>query len=272
MTRIIVNRNRDDIDVSDRINRIRLRRLLQQVQDVKGYSDDQLSTLAGYKEKWLSSLWARKSWRLATVQHVARTLGYRLVFNVAIDLSDVGLTVEDLAVEDLQSLYTDPAKQDEAARIELTALGARIREAVGLTPPQLGKRLNMEGHKISIFESGEKPYYLLVTAQRYFRALGGELQFSLVDDEGNVLRPTADEDSEAIVAKTWKGTGEQVRVNIFAGHVFLWNSLTPSNVVSFPVPVWRQFVKQLGGTSIDGLRRLDFDELGDQSDDDFDSE
>ena len=104
------------------------------------------------------------------------------------------------------------------------------------------------------------------------RALGGELQFSLVDDEGNVLRPTADEDSEAIVAKTWKGTGEQVRVNIFAGHVFLWNSLTPSNVVSFPVPVWRQFVKQLGGTSIDGLRRLDFDELGDQSDDDFDSE
>lgn len=261
MTRVIVNRNRDDIDVRDRINRIRLRRLLQHVQDMKGYSDEEVSTMAGYGEKWLSSLWARKSWRLASVQHVARTLGYRLGFHVDIELP-VGA---DLTVDDIQSLYVEPADIDSAARIELSALGARVREALGVTPVELGKRLHMEGNKIVTWESGEKPYYLLVTAQRYFRALGGELQFHLVDNDGNKLHPEADEESETIINNTWKGTGEEVRLNAFAGHVFLWNSITPSNVVSFPVHVWQRFVAQL---SAEAARKLSNPGL---DDDDLDS-
>jgi hypothetical protein len=242
MTRIVVNRNKDDLHVEDKLNRLRLRRFLQQRQANLSLSDRDLSHAAGHGKDWASNIWRRDSWRCATMQHIARLLGYELTFNVAIE-ADVAPPAGATNYEIYQN-NPDLSKRDEATRIDLALLGARCREAIGITPYQLGRRLNMDGSKVVTWESGDTPYYMLVTAQRYFRALGGTLIFVLVAEDGTTVTPPAT-DADNLITAHWQPAVSLEQVNIVESddRTLVWNSAQPSNVVSFTAQAWKLWLE-----------------------------
>lgn len=232
-----IDRNLGDLDLNDRLIRLRMRDWLREERDRQGLHDKSLSERVGHNSSWSLGLLKSDMWRAATLQKIVRALGYRLTFNVDIDIVPV-----PSGVPSMMSVYenhANPERREEAARIDLCTLGARLRQARGIDETVLGRRVGQTGTQVRTFESGDKPYYMLVTAQRYFRALGGELRLVIVGDDGIPF--------EAPPGRWPDAADTTVRVAEGDGRVLLWNTHTPGNVVSFPETAWRMWLEQQRG-------------------------
>lgn len=175
-------RNMDDIHPADYNNREALRRWLVAEKHRQCTNDRLVSERVGHQSSWSHGIVNGTSWRAASIQKMVRALGYRLTFNV-----DPG---EGVILPDADPIWQatfntyqnseNLDRREEADRIALSLLVGRLRAARGLTAREVGLRLNCEGKTVLAFEAGEKPGYLMVTAQRFFRALDAELKFVIV--------------------------------------------------------------------------------------------
>ena len=244
MTKKTINRNMDDLHVDDQLNRLRLQDWMREEQERQGILDRELAARVGHHSSWAHGTISTSTWRAATLQKMIRALGYRLTFNVKIDVKPEPIEKTPYNPEGLSNAekYANSPKIDnreEADRVDLCDLGRRLREASKLTPAMLGHRLRQESKSVTAFESGEKPYYLLVTAQRYFRALGGELKLVIVKQEDNGQQRVF----EAPEGRWPSVMGDVVNVAELPDRTMIWNSNSPHIVVSFPAAAWKAWLK-----------------------------
>lgn len=241
MKRVVVNKNREDIHVDDKINRVRLIRYLRDTQDELGISDRDLSARVGHGPNWSASLYRQNSWRMATLQELVRAFG--LTLHLEVNSKVPPIPAEGPTFSELYAANPNPARREEAARIDLMVLFGRLRKALDLSAAEVGRRMGVEGGKVTEWETGETPYFLVVTAQRYFRALGAELTFVLEDENGKrfAAPPTM---TDTIVAASWEAErcAETVKVVRSDTLVKVWNSRNPRHVATFPVEVWDAWV------------------------------
>lgn len=233
MTYTHINRNTDDLHLGDKLVRLRLRDWMRAQQREQGINDRLLAARVGHNSSWSHGILSTTSWRMATVQKMVRALRFGLTFNV--DTAGVKLPPpEGALLSDIYANNPDPDKREEAGRIDLCGLGRRYREALGLSPAQLGHRLGQEGKSVIAFETGDKPYYLLVTAQRYFRALGGMLVPVLTTIDGEPMAlPEGEWVSELL---------DTVAVTETRDRVLVWNTAKPEAVVSFSAMAWTRWM------------------------------
>ena len=244
MTTGIINRNVTDLHIDDQLNRLRLRDWMKEEQQRQGLLDRELAARVGHHSSWAHGAMESTSWRVATLQKMVRALGFTLTFNVKIDVKPEPIAKTPFNPDGLSNVEkyassTNPERHEEAARVDLCELGERLRVASNLTPAMLGHRLNQEGKSVTAFESGEKPYYLLVTAQRYFRALGGELKLVLVKQEASGQQRVF----EAPEGRWPSVVGDVVNIVQLADRTMVWNSNSPHIVVSFPALAWKAWLK-----------------------------
>lgn len=238
-----IDRNLGDLHLNDRLNRLRLRDWMREEQKRQGVHDKALSERVGHNSSWSLGILRSDTWRAATLQKIVRALGYRLTFNVDIDIVPVPATSPSMM--SVYANHANPERREEADRIDLCTLGARLREARGMDATEVGRIVNQTGSQVRSFESGDKPYYMLVTAQRYFRAIGGELKLVLAAQLGS--DGGYDVPFEAPEGR-WPDTADTtVRVAEGDGRVLMWNAHTPGNVVSFPETAFRMWLEQQRG-------------------------
>lgn len=228
-----INRNTEDLHVNDRLNRMRLLDWMVAERDRQGINDRILAGRVGHNSTWAHGILTSDQWRVATLQKMVRALGYRLTFNVAIDVAPALSTTPTMA--DIYASSPLVERREEADRVDLCTLGGRLREALGWPPHALGNLIGQEGKQVITFESGDKSLYLLVSAQRYFRALGGELRMVIVPETGDPF--------EAPVGRWVPVEDTAVRVSEVDGRVFVWNAGTAGIVASFSAAEWLMWME-----------------------------
>jgi transcriptional regulator with XRE-family HTH domain len=238
MTATQINRNVDDLHPEDNLNRLRLRDWMLEEQKRQNLNDKEIAARVGHHSSWTHKVLSTTTWRVATVQKMLRALGYTLTFNLKID----NIVVPPSATVPLTEIYAnnpDVEQREEAARRDLCDYGRRYREALGLNHQQLGKRLRCEGATVLTWETGDQPFYLLVTAQRFFRALGGELKLVITKMEDNGTQRIF----EAPEGR-WPSTIDDL-INIvqLPDRTLIWNSNKAETVVSFPADAWKAWLK-----------------------------
>lgn len=229
-----INRNLDDLHPDDYLNRQRLRDWMEEERDRQGVTNRELSARLGHNAGWAYGIIRGDGmWRVASMQRLVRALGYTLHFNVT--ASNIIIPPrEDLSVSEICA-GLDAEKREEAARMDLGDLGRRYREARKISSAVLGRMLNQEGESVRAFESGDKPYYLCVTAQRFFRALGGELKFTIEAADGTLF--------EAPEGRWLSTDGSEVNIVEMEDRTLVWNTKSPETVVSFPSHAWKEWIK-----------------------------
>lgn len=233
MTKPKINRNIDDLHVDDYLNRQRLRDWFEEERDRQGLTNRELAARVDHNTGWAYGIITGGGmWRAASMQRMAHALGYTLHFNVV--ASNVVIAPrEDVSTSEICAGLGAP-QREEAARMDLGDLGRRYREARKISSAQLGKLLSQEGESVRAFESGDKPYYLIVTAQRFFRALGGELRFTLEAADGALF--------EAPEGR-WPSRGSsEVNIVELPDRTLVWNTKNPETVVSFPRTAWKEWI------------------------------
>lgn len=241
-----INTNQDDLHPDDQAARVWLRDFLVSQRDERRLLNKDIAARVGHSDGWAYTIFATTTWKLETIQLMARAMGYRLGFVTEWEGAQVtpqGIPVRAEAWEQAYSRYIkspNPQRRDEAERVDLCDFGRRVREAQGLTANQLGYRLNMAGARVRDWETGERPGYMLVTAQRYFRALGGALLPQLHDPAGIGGPPLC-----FIPPKRKPVTGI-VRIQEFDDRTLVWNTEEPATVVSFPADEWRAWILEAG--------------------------
>lgn len=243
-----INTNLTDLHPDDQAARVWLRDFLVARRDEEGLLNREIAARVGHSDGWAYNILATTSWKLETIQLLARALGYRLGFTtewIGAELTLQGVTAREEMWETAYSRYIrspNPARRDEAERIDLCDWGRRCREAQGLSPTLLGYRLGMEGKSVRAWENGERPGYMLVTAQRYFRALGGQLVPTLAFIEADGEEPKL----ATFVPPKPRAAGTSVRIQEFEDRTVVWNADAPQTVVSFPAEEWRQWILEAG--------------------------
>lgn len=239
-----IDRNINDLHIEDQLNRLRIQDWMIEEQKRQGILDRELAERVGHHSSWSSGIMKTSGWRVATLQKMIRALGYELTFNVKIDVDPVPIAPSPMnpeAITYAEKYANSPSvsNREEALRVDLCVLGERLRIASRLTPAMLGHRLNQEGKSVTAFESGEKPYYLLVTAQRYFRALGGELKLVIIKKEENGQQRIF----EAPDGRWPSDVQNIVNVVEAKDRTMVWSSSNPDNVISFPAAAWKAWLK-----------------------------
>jgi hypothetical protein len=244
VTATMINRNISDLHTDDYLNRLRMQDWLREEQKRQGISDKELSSRVGHHSSWSHGVMESNMWRVATLQKAVRALGYELKFNVKIDvkpgpIEKTPYNPKGLSNAEKYANSPNLSHREEADRVDLTDLGRRLREASNLTPAMLGHRLRCDGSTVTAWESGEKPFYLLVTAQRFFRALGGELKMVITKIEDNGTQRIF----EAPEGRWPSATEDVVNIVQLPQHTMIWNSNAPETVVSFPAAAWKAWLK-----------------------------
>lgn len=242
-----INTNLDDLHPDDRAARVWISNNLLAARVRQGLLNRDVAARVGRTDGWAHKFFATLNWRLETAQTMARALGYRLTFTVV--WPDGQLTAHvaarSEAWEAAWSRFTrspNPERREEAERVDLCDFARRVREAQGLGATALGHRLNMSGFSVKAWESGERPGYLLVTAQRFFRALGGQLVPVLGSDEipdGLIVGPMT-------FASPDPATGGRVMIVENSDRTLVWNTDEPATVVSFPAATWNAWIQEAG--------------------------
>lgn len=232
-----INRNVDDLHTDDRLNRLRVRDWMVAERDRQGINDRILAGRVGHNSTWARGVLTTDTWRVATLQKIMRALGYKVTFNVDIDIVPALSTEPTMA--EVYASSANVERQEEAMRVDLCTLGARLRTARGWSAGAVGSLIGQDAGQVATFESGDKPFYLLVSAQRYFRALGGELKIVVVPPTGDPF--------EAPVGRWLPSEQTTVRVVEADGRVFVWNSGTAGMVSSFDAAEWRVWLETQRG-------------------------
>lgn len=221
-----INRNDNDLHPEDYLNRLRLRDWLKAEMQRQGVGTRELAARVGHNSSWAHGVMQTVKWRGYNIQKMVRALGYRLIFEVDIDVEPAPTFLPSFSA--MYANHPDLTQLDEAVRLDLGVLAGRLREALKLTPAAVGRRLRCEGGTVRAFEGGDRPQWLLVTAQRHIRALGGTLRLLILDPgTGEVFEAPKD---------TWPSTGTtDVNVVQSGDRVLVWNAKTPETVASFGV-------------------------------------
>lgn len=229
-----INRNLDDLHPDDRLNRLRLRDWMQEEMRVQGVGNRELAARVRKAAGWSYGITTGLNWRAASLQELVRALGYTLHLEPRVAHVIVPPRTS-VALSEVYAGHRDPSQRDEAARRDLGDYARRLREVQNLTSAMLAKRLNSGGDVVRIFEEGDRPYFLLVTAQRHFRALGAELSLVLEGEDGVRFEPPVGR---------WDGAGVcEVNIIELEDRTLVWNSRQPETVVSFPADVWKLWLE-----------------------------
>lgn len=208
MGRTVIHTNHDDLHVADSNHREQLRITLRKLAKAKGGNLVAFSKAAGHQHGWASHALNRTTWRMASLQEVIRACGLTPHFKINYvgqlpEPSEATLSTRE-TYEGSPKLAT-PANLDALSRLELIDVGRQLREQLGLEPHEVARRLTMAASKLIEWETSERDYYMMVTVQRYFRALGTPLEVQLIDPEtGQPIEllplPTATSDGYAQLA------------------------------------------------------------------------
>lgn len=166
MTRTPTDLHPDDLAARDRLA-VQLRALRVDA----GLTQKQLGERLGVTKDNVSMAELAREWRVASVQQRARALGYRLTLTIE------GLTVPDdgdlLAAVYAAQRPTDPAAADRLLLRTVVNDLARIRRH-RMAAEFMGRLMRRSESSVFLFER-QPDGVLLVTAQRFTRALGGVL-------------------------------------------------------------------------------------------------
>lgn len=238
-TRRVLNRTWTDLHPHDGANRVAWRDHLHAAATAAGLTEPQLSMAVGYQPGWARSFWSQTSWRLSTMQVMARAVGFRM--EVYIETAGVKLAREAPEWDALRALFPPGTRRgDEVERQWLADAGHRLRVAMGVGRAELGHVLSMSSTRVRDWEDGDAADYLFLTAQRFFRGLGRALYPLLVDDRGRLIAPVglmrlgAQDRSEGVDAVR-VAEGDPVRV---------WNSAQSDTFVEFPAEVWQTWLRR----------------------------
>lgn len=160
-----------DLHPDDRAARLALRDELIKARQAQHLTQADVARRLGVRENTIGALELGESWRMSRIQRLAWAARRRIVFRVA----------------DLDGAFTEgidlfrPADAEKADVWDQAALiddmvSARI--AARVTQIELGRRLGIAGKVVSTIER-HKSGLLLITPQRYLRALGGRLDISV---------------------------------------------------------------------------------------------
>lgn len=231
-----IDRNTSDLHVNDKLIRLRMHDWLVAERDRQGLGNRELSQRVGHHTSWAHCFLKSTMWRTATLQKIVRGLGYTLTFEVDTFGQLVIPPPNGPQLRDVYASHPDMEQREEAARVDLGDIGRRYRVGLGWTQGKLARLLNQETKTVEAFESGATPQFLLVTAQRFFRALGGELKLVLVPADGDPFEPPSE---------FWDATAmAEVQVAEFDGRVLVWNANAPHVTTSFPVDAWRGWLRR----------------------------
>lgn len=183
--RIVFHRNWADLHPDDGETRAELRKWMRNEMTRQGLGELAMSLKAGHRRGWARSVFEATSWRLATVQHFCATLGYELEFHAAWQYGE-GMADEPPELLAALEIYR-PGSPGRASlqRQRLADYGRRLREAKGISVPELASRLSMTPTHLRDWEECDRDDYLVLTAQRYFRALGNPLRLILCHESGS---------------------------------------------------------------------------------------
>lgn len=230
-----IDRNLTDLDVNDKLIRLRMQDWLLAERERQGVGNREIGQRVGHHTSWAHCFLKSTMWRTVTLQKMVRALNHRLTFNVDTFGKVIIPPPDGPLLSDVYANNPNPDRQEEAIRLDLGDLGRRYREALGVSRVKLARKLNQEAKTVDVFEAGASPQYLLVTAQRYFRALGGELRLVLTPPDGEPFEPPAfDWDASALV---------EVQVAEFDGRVLVWNANAPHVTASFPAEAWQAWLR-----------------------------
>lgn len=252
-TRVVVNNTWTDLHPDDHTTRTGLRDRLRAHTRQRGIAEKQLATAAGHRPGWAQSIWAQDSWRLSSIQTMCRVLGYHLDIRPGRELPAHVKPADETFWLGIAAVYNDtPADRDMVYRMRLADTAARLRAALGLSTDYLGGLLGQQAQKVAEWETGEKPDYLFITAQRHFRALGYPLSFTLLDANGELVPEPAPGD-----VKGSKPTRDRSpKPELVAAQVVARNSLTfiadnntvvltvDGNTTTMPRATWNALVGQ----------------------------
>ncbi len=166
-----------DLHPDDTVARDQLAGRLRRIREGRRISQRGLADMLDIDHTNASGLELRRTWKIRTVQRWARVLGYRL---------DLGITGGVVVPDDgdaLAAVYAaqQPTTEDAEDLLDLRALindVRRIRIASGITLAEMGRRLGCGPSSVSHREA-DPDGAMLVSAQRYVRALGGALRVEL---------------------------------------------------------------------------------------------
>lgn len=226
MQRSPMSMNLIDLHPDDLAARTWLRDHLLAERDRRGIVNRQIAAAVGHKDGWAYNIFATVSWKLETIQMMCRAMGYELRLELC------GMTIAGTREPEWEAAYNrymasdNPLRREEATRVDLGDMVRRVREASGLSRIDLGKLLNQEAKSVRDFEHGERPGYMLVSLQRYFRAMNMKLRPVLYTD-----------DKLDFAARfEWPGVADELEramVHETGGRILVWNTANPAAVVSF---------------------------------------
>lgn len=175
-----------DLDPADTAARVKLRQQLRAHSKQRGWTEQQLSLTAGHRAGWAQSIWGQDSWQMSSIQTMVRALGFRLEFGWDKLLPPHMAPPDAVLWETMAAAYPAGGESGDALeRLKLADTARRLREALGITAEDVGKRLMVRPVKVTEWETGDKADYPVNTAQRHFRAIGYPLSFTLADENGD---------------------------------------------------------------------------------------
>lgn len=238
MKRSVHNYTWADLHPDDGDARVELRRFLRTAAGRQGYTEATLSIAAGRRPGWAKSVWATSSWRLATIQHLSSVLGYQMGFHAAGRYGE-GMELEPIRFQVLRKAYAKgSADAHTVQRMWLADYGRRLREARDVSPHVLAARLSMTPARLLDWEECDKDDYMLLTAQRYFRALGNPLRLMLSHEDGSATHIRTPYDPTLAT----DGSAGAVNIREKADGTYVWHRDDPEHVIRFTPGEWRQWL------------------------------
>lgn len=236
----------EDLSVDDLVLRHRMAAFFRAEFDRRKEREEDVSRRVGRGQNWFFSTLKNDQWRVSTVQRVARAFGHELLFEVVFParIKD-RFPVESLWPESRAfAHHSDPHFRDDIRISDLLRLGARVREALGLSTAQLAQRLSVAGSKLTAWERADQTQVLLPLVQRYFRAMDAPLVIGLDvpaidgEDDEPIFMPFPVTRTERPVAAAWLKRNELIVEDDGSGDILLWNALRPNERVRVPRSVW----------------------------------
>lgn len=163
-----------DLHPDDLASRIALRDLLIERRHEVGLSQSRLARRIGLSQSAVGKAETGTNWHLLVLQRIARSIDARIVLYPD-NLPGVGKVHDDTTAV---FRPTDPQRADLWDQANLLANLVAARQALGLTQAQMGERLGSSESAVGNYER-TKTGLMLISPQRYCRALGGELAMEL---------------------------------------------------------------------------------------------
>ena len=165
----------NDLHPGDLDARINLRDMLIERRVELGHSQASLAQHIGVTQSNIARIETGTNWHIVKLQRIARGLNTRILLYPD---GVPGGPYDDPTADAFRP--TNPQRADHWDQRTLLANLAAARQAVGLTQRQVGDVLGSSESAVGNYER-TKTGLMLISPQRYCRAIGGELAMELMD-------------------------------------------------------------------------------------------